>query len=110
MEAQEPVNRKQTDPVRGVVQKTGEFLCEFLQLTGRVAENLTGWSLVRTGKVLRDKLDMVVEAGVARTRSEALTFLAESGLQAKQGILDKVEKARAEIEALKQGLKQSLNL
>lgn len=93
-----------------VMRKTGEFIREVVEVTGKAAEDLTGLMLVHTDKPLRDQLDKVVEAGAARTRAEAFRFMADAGLQVKQGILSKVEKTRAEIDALKQGLNQSLEL
>ncbi len=110
METQNNQNEKKQITFDGVMRKTGEFICELVEVTGKAVEDLTGLMAVHTDKPLRDQLDTVVEAGAARTRAEAFRFMADAGLQVKQGILSKVEKTRAEIDALKQGLKQSLDM
>ncbi len=92
------------------LHKTGDLIRELAALTGKAAENLTGLMLVHTDKPLRDQLDMLVEAGVAPTRSSAFRLVADAGLQMKQGILGQVEKARTEIDALRKGLKESLDM
>jgi hypothetical protein len=72
---------------------------------GRAAEDLTGLMLIRADKSLRTKLDMIVESGAAGTRREALEMLIKSGEAQKSRIFEQIEKTRAEIEALKKGLK-----
>jgi hypothetical protein len=92
------------------LHKTGDLIRELAELTGKAAEDLTGLVLVHTDKPLRNQLDMLVEAGVAKTRSEGLRLLADAGLHVKQDIIGQVEKVRAEIDALRKGLKASLDM
>ena len=72
---------------------------------GRAAEDLTGLMLIRADKPLRTKLDMLVESGAVKSRREALEMLIKSGEVQKSRIFEQIEKTRAEIDALKKGLK-----
>jgi t-SNARE complex subunit (syntaxin) len=49
-------------------------------------------------------LDLLVEAGVAETRSKAAASLLKESVQDRQEIFEKVEKTRAQIASLKEQL------
>jgi predicted rRNA methylase YqxC with S4 and FtsJ domains len=60
--------------------------------------------VVPVDKVTRAQLDLLVEAGVAETRSKAAASLLKETVQSRQEIFNKIEKTRSQIETLKQQL------
>jgi hypothetical protein len=72
---------------------------------GRAAEDLTGLMLIRAGKPLRERLDMLVDSGAASNRHTALEMLIKAGEVSQSRIFEQIEKTRSEIEALRKGLK-----
>ena len=89
-----------------IANETGKVIVELVKVTGKAAEDLTGLMVIRADRETRGKLDMIVESGAVRSRHEALDVLVKAGMQQKQRIFDQIEKTRAEIAALKNGLKK----
>ena len=73
----------------------------------KTAQDVSNLMVVPVDKVTRAQLDLLVEAGVAETRTKAATSLLKESVQSRQEIFEKVEKTRAQITALKDQL-QSL--
>jgi hypothetical protein len=86
-------------------RETGRTALEIARELGKMAEDASGLMLIRADRDLRTKLDMLVESGAVKTRREALEMLIKSGEVQKSRIFTQIEKTRAEIDALKKGLK-----
>ncbi len=71
----------------------------------KTAQDVSNLVVVPVDKVTRAQLDLLVEAGVGETRSKVAAGLLKEAVQSRQEILEKVEKTRAQIEALKQQLR-----
>lgn len=89
-----------------IAKETGKVFVELAKVTGKAAEDLTGLMVIRADRETRSKLDMIVESGAVTSRHEALDVLVKAGMQQKQRIFDQIEKTRAEIAVLKNGLKK----
>ncbi|HQE93467.1 MAG TPA: hypothetical protein PLH19_11320 [Anaerolineae bacterium] len=70
----------------------------------KAAQDVSNLVVVPVDKTTRAQLDLLVEAGVAETRSKAAANLLTETVQSRKEVFDKIEKTRAQIEALKQQL------
>ncbi len=61
--------------------------------------------MVRTNKESLDRLDELVEGGIANSRSEAAAFLIAEGINARQGLFDKISEKIEEIRKTKDELR-----
>ncbi len=61
--------------------------------------------MVRTNKESLDRLDELVEGGIANSRSEAAAFLITEGIKARQGLFDKMSEKIEEIRKTKEELR-----
>lgn len=61
--------------------------------------------MVRTNKESLDRLDELVEGGIANSRSEAAAFLIAEGIKARQGLFDKISEKIEEIRKTKEELR-----
>jgi Arc/MetJ-type ribon-helix-helix transcriptional regulator len=62
--------------------------------------------MVRLGDVPVARIDVLVEAGLFGSRSEAAAFLIGAGVDAQQELFERVGKRSAEIKKIRQALKQ----
>ena len=61
--------------------------------------------MVRTNKESLDRLDELVEGGIANSRSEAAAFLIAEGIKTRQGLFDKISEKIEEIRKTKEELR-----
>ena len=61
--------------------------------------------MVRTNKDSLDRLDDLVEGGIANSRSEAAAFLIAEGIKARQGLFDRISEKIEEIRKAKEELR-----
>ena len=61
--------------------------------------------MVRTNKESLDRLDELVEGGIANSRSEAAAFLIAEGIKARQGLFDRISEKIDEIRKAKEELR-----
>ena len=61
--------------------------------------------MVRTNKESLDRLDELVEGGIANSRSEAAAFLIAEGIKARQGLFDRISEKIEEIRRTKDELR-----
>ncbi len=61
--------------------------------------------MVRTNKESLDRLDELVEGGIANSRSEAAAFLIAEGIKARQGLFDRISEKIEEIRKTKDELR-----
>lgn len=94
-----------SDEVNVMVKDFVDFALVVGRAAGKAAEDLSGLMVVRVGAGERADLDVMVNAGLAKTRSEAALRLMADGVKANAPIYQRAERARAQIEALKGELK-----
>ena len=61
--------------------------------------------MVRTNKESLDRLDELVEGGIASSRSEAAAFLIAEGIKARRGLFDRISEKIDEIRKTKEELR-----
>ena len=61
--------------------------------------------MVRTNKESLDRLDELVEGGIANSRSEAAAFLIAEGIKSRRGLFDKISEKIEEIRKTKEELR-----
>jgi len=96
------------DEVNVMVKDFVDFALVVGRAAGKAAEDLSGLMVVRVGAGDRAGLDVMVNAGLAKTRAEAALRLMADGVKANAPIYQRAERARAQIEALKGELKGML--
>ncbi|MFQ6083761.1 MAG: hypothetical protein ACE5WD_10415 [Candidatus Aminicenantia bacterium] len=62
---------------------------------------------IRVNDESNKKLNMLVEAGIFKSRSESAAFLIQEGIKSQQKLFDKIENKLSEIEKLKSELKDT---
>lgn len=93
------------DDMNQLVKDIGSMFKEFAPQVGKAAEDLTGLMLVRVRPADRADLDVMVEAGLAKTRAEAALKLIADGIKGNEAVYRHVNQAREQIIALKGELK-----
>lgn len=81
------------------------FALEVGRAAGKAAEDLTGLMVVKVGAGEREDLDIMVDAGLAKTRAEAALRLMADGVKANRPLYEHAERTRAQIQALRGQLK-----
>ena len=92
-----PTLTKIVDETAKVMESLGKALI-------KTAQDVSNLMVVPVDKITRAQLDLLVEAGVAETRSKAAASLLKESVQNRQEIFEKVEKTRAQIASLKEQL------
>lgn len=83
------------------VENIGQALGDALQGRGNVV-------MVRVNDEALNYLDMLVEAEVVKSRSEAAALLISEGVQANQELFEKIGQVTQQINALRQHLRQTV--
>jgi len=83
------------------VENIGQALGDALQGRGNVV-------MVRVNDEALNYLDMLVEAEVVKSRSEAAALLINEGVQANQELFEKIGEVTQQINALRQHLRQTV--
>jgi len=61
--------------------------------------------MVRVSNELLKHLDMLVEAGICRSRSSAATFMIREGIKANRALFEKISEVAAQIASLRAKLR-----
>ncbi len=64
--------------------------------------------LLRLSETASERLDVLVSAGVFKSRAEAASFLIEEGIRAQAPLFERVQSKLAEIERLREELRHSV--
>jgi len=87
-----------------IVDETAKVMESLGKALIKTAQDVSNLMVVPVDKLTRTQLDLLVEAGVAETRTKAAASLLKESVQSRQEIFEKVEKTRAQIDSLKQQL------
>lgn len=93
------------DSVQQFFDEVGDLLITLGRAVGKVAEDATGLMVMPVDAQARHDLDALVEAGLAKTRAQAAVQLLRDGVQSNQSVYEKVERTRAQIDALRSQLR-----
>ena len=107
------VNKAVRDAVSrssGISESVGENLRDSIKETVQTVVSSTRDSVVnvRVNKESLNKLDVLVESGLANSRSEAAAFLIAEGIKAQQGLFDKIAEKIEQIRKTKEELRDML--
>jgi len=96
-----------TDQEQGTVQikeKPADLIGTVRDAVNRALKNRENVVMVRvSGEALRN-LDMLVEAGITKSRSESVAFLVNEGIRASSQLFERIEELTSQITALRQQL------
>jgi hypothetical protein len=93
--------------LKSAIERGMESLSKAL---GSALENRGNVVMVRVNDEALQHLDMLVEAEVTSSRSESAAFLINEGIHANQALFDKIRSITEQIIALREQLKESVNL
>jgi Arc/MetJ-type ribon-helix-helix transcriptional regulator len=98
--------------VRDVAQRTGEVLKGATESISKAIESALSARdhvvMVRVNDDSLRKLDMLVQSGIFKSRSEAAAFLISEGVKAQQALFSRIADKINEIERLQSELKNSI--
>jgi hypothetical protein len=80
-----------------------------LELLGRAitttAQDITSLMVLHVDRDTRERLDLLVDAEIAKSRRAAAAKMLDEGMESNAEVFEKVERTRAQIEALKQQMR-----
>jgi hypothetical protein len=104
-EAAKSASAQFEDDMNNLVKDIGAMFQEFAPKVGKAAEDLTGLMVMRVDPERRADLDVMVEAGLAKTRAQAALKLIADGIKGNESVYRNVQQAREKIQSLKGELK-----
>lgn len=87
-----------------IVDETAKAMESLGKALIKAAQDVSNLMVIPVDKVTRAQLDLLVEAGVAETRTKAAASLLKETVESRKEIFDKIEKTRSQIASLKQQL------
>src|SRR5574340_813543 len=96
---------KLSDEIDIMLKDFVDFALVVGRAAGKAAEDLTGLMVVRVGAGEREDLDIMVNAGLAKTRAEAALRLMADGVKVNRPLYERAERTREQIQALRGQLK-----
>jgi hypothetical protein len=101
-------SRQFEEDMNHLVKDLGDLFKEYAPRVVKTAEDLTGLMVMRVRPEDRANLDAMVEAGLARSRTEAALKLIADGIKSNEAVYRNVERAREQIKALHGELKDMI--
>ncbi|MBN1922105.1 MAG: hypothetical protein JW892_12725 [Anaerolineae bacterium] len=93
---------------RAVLDGTVNLLENLGEAIVKSAQDLSQLMVVRVDEDTRERLDMLVEAEVVKTRREGVSYLLEAGIKAKSDAFARIVAARERISALRTQLREGV--
>ena len=85
-------------------EKPVDFIATVRDAVGRALKNRDNVVMVRVSDEALRYLDMLVEAGITKSRSESAAFLVNEGIRSSSQLFGRIEEIIAQITALRQQL------
>lgn len=86
-----------------------EETAKLFELMGRAivttAQELTNQMVVPVDKETRQCMDLLIQTGAVKTRTEAATFLLNEGIKANSPLFEKIVRTNAQINSLREQLR-----
>lgn len=106
--AARPTTSSGEDTWRAVLDGTVNLLENLGEALVKSAQDLSQLMVIRVDEDTRDRLDMLVEAEVVKTRREGVSYLLEAGFKAKSEAFTRIAAARERITALRTQLREGV--
>lgn len=106
--AARPTTSSGEDTWRAVLDGTVNLLENLGEALVKSAQDLSQLMVIRVDEDTRDRLDMLVEAEVVKTRREGVSYLLEAGIKAKSEAFTRIAAARERITALRTQLREGV--
>lgn len=87
-----------------IEEKPGELINVVRDAVGRALSNRENVVMVRLNDEAMKYLDMLVEAGITKSRSESVAFLVNEGIKSSDQLFKRIEEITDKIKALRQQL------
>ncbi len=91
-------------PEEKTQEKPTDFITSVRDAVSRALKNRDNVVMVRVSDEALRYLDMLVEAGITKSRSESVAFLVNEGIQSSNQLFGRIEEIIAQITALRQQL------
>ena len=94
----------ETEKKETPAEKPTDFISSVRDAVGRALKNRDNVVMVRVSDDALRYLDMLVEAGITKSRSESVAFLVNEGIRASNQLFGRIEEIISKITALRQQL------
>ena len=94
----------QEQQVEQLEEKPTDFIGTVRDAVSRALKNRENVVMVRVSDDALRYLDMLIEAGITKSRSESVAFLVNEGVRASSQLSERIEEIAAQITALRQQL------
>ena len=91
-------------PEEKTQEKPTDFITSVRDAVSRALKNRDNVVMVRVSDEALRYLDMLVEAGITKSRSESAAYLVNEGIQSSRQLFGRIEEIIAKITALRQQL------
>jgi metal-responsive CopG/Arc/MetJ family transcriptional regulator len=91
-------------PEEKTQEKPTDFITSVRDAVSRALKNRDNVVMVRVSDEALRYLDMLVEAGITKSRSESVAFLVNEGIHSSKKLFGRIEEIIAQITALRQQL------
>ena len=94
----------QEQTVEETEEKPADFIASVREAVGRALSKRENVVMVRVSDEALRYLDMLVEAGITKSRSESAAFLVNEGIRSSSQLFERIEEIITQITALRQQL------
>lgn len=101
-ECKEEATSEVAEAVVAVVNETVKFVDALGKAILVAAQDISNLMVIKVDAETRERLDLLVDAGAAKSRRDAATTLLAEGLQAKGATFEKIQQTQAQIKELRQ--------
>ena len=87
--------------IHSVVGESVKLLESLGKALVKTAQDVSNLMVIQVDEEIRDRLDVVVSAGLSKNRRGAATSMIEEGIKSKTSDFEKIEQTKAEIDELR---------
>jgi len=106
VEAEVEVTEEQ--PKKSAGESVGKAISSFMETLESALTARGNSVMVRVNDDALEKLDMLVAAGICKSRSESAAFLLQKGIESSHKLFDRIEDVTTKITKLREGLLESV--
>ncbi len=101
-ESKDAATSEVAEAVVAVVNETVKFVDALGKAIVVAAQDISNLVVIKVDGKTREQLDMLVDAGAAKSRRDAATRLLAEGIRAKSETFDRIQQTRAQINELRE--------
>ncbi|MGC9520509.1 MAG: hypothetical protein ACP5HG_01340 [Anaerolineae bacterium] len=94
-----------TDAVDSVVNETAKLFDALGRALVITAQDVSNLMVIKVDRDMREHLDLMVDAGVAKNRHDAVTSLIHEGIRAKSVTFERIRRTKRQIAELRQQMR-----